>query len=200
MKDVNKILSASIGRAVCASMMGGIDVPDPKSVGGPLYHGTCMSRGEGAFDALRSDMSEFNALWVSPNETISETFAMNRCNVGDGGIPVVYMTMHNVQRALPLDRHVTEELMDAFGVNGDPRELIPHMERAGYDGWITMGSLDTEMYIDIAIFKSSVQIDKMKVFTNNGWTDFFEPEEYHNVVSNKMESDHLERFTRPIYP
>jgi hypothetical protein len=195
MKDINSTLLAGIKKAIVASRIEHLEIPEAKSIKGPFYHGTCISGVDDNFDTLKSEMSDFGAIWVSPNEWISKVFASNNCDNMGGGIPVVYRTGQNLEKAIPLDQYVINELSEEFGVS-DPRDLIPYLEMEGYDGWVTMGSVGTDLYTDIAIFKNDVEIDGMKIFVNGKWSDqFFDVSE----INEKMKSDHLERFTRPKY-
>jgi hypothetical protein len=143
-------------------------------------------------------MSDFDALWVSMDEWVSESFAANTCGQEESGIPVVYRVMQNLDKAAGLDQTIVNEMMNALGLE-DPRDLIPHLEMEGYDGWTTLGSIGSRIYTDIAIFRSEVEIDTMKVFIDGKWTEYFDPEEFSEKMTGKMESDHLERFTRVMH-
>ncbi len=190
------ILAKNIKQAIHNYTLKGIEMPDGVPIPGPFYHGTGIIPGEGVFNSLQSGIADFDALWVATEQWVSEIFASNRS--GKDSLPVVYKTTQNLEKAASLDQYIVNEMMDRLGLD-DPRELIPHLSMEGYDGWTTLGSVNSQLYTDIAIFANEVDIDSMKVFIDDDWTDFFAIEEFTQKMSGKMESDHLERFTRVMH-
>lgn len=196
MDALNKILSKSIKLAQYDGMMDELGMPDGVSISGPFYHGTCIDPNEGPFDELYSGMSEFDAIWVSEDEWVSEMFANDDC--GENSYMVVYRLDNEINNAIPLSKEIVDGLTTIFD-EPDIREIIPNLEMAGYDGWTTMGSIGEHLYTDIAIFKNSVSISDMKVKIGDEWTEYFPPEEFGSIMKGKMKSDHLERFTRVMH-
>jgi len=189
----DQILNRNLKRA----MIDGIDdMPASVSIQGPFFHGTCVSPEDGPFEELYRGINEFEAIWVSQEEWVSEMFANDKCD--NRGYKVVYKVEASVDRAVPLSEPLVNELLGMFDVD-DPRDLIPHLEQAGYDGWTAMGSVGANLYTDIAIFKNDLGISAMKIFINGDWTEYFSPSDFNERLDGKMESDHLERFTRPLY-
>lgn len=199
MKKIDSILEKNIKMAIFDHE---VAMPDGVSIQGPFYHGSCLDPEEGPFEAIVRSMSDYDAVWVSDEEWASEMFAGDNCG-GDGkdganGYKVVYKIDTNLENAAPLTKETAESITEFFG-EADLRETIPYLERAGYDGWTTLGSMGSNLYTDIAIFREGLDISLMKVFIDGEWTEYFPPSEFRGKMEGKMKSDHLERFTRVMH-
>jgi len=155
---------------------------------GVCYHGSTYRPEVGVFDNLSADYSEWNAIWVCPEENIAETFASDWH--GDDGTPVVFKVNVNLKSAAnmrPFDKENWDALMDVFGYN-DIRQLIPHLMDNGCDGWLSVGSIGQELYFDIAIFSRNVNVQEAKVKINGVWTPYMSL----NDLSEKLKSEEKE--------
>lgn len=193
---MNKIDSTLERNLKIAMLEHAVEIPNGVSVKGPFYHGSCLDPEEGPFEAIIRSMSEFDAVWVSDEEWASEMFANEECT--DGGYKVVYKIDTDLENAAPLTKETADAITEFFG-EPDLRETIPYLERAGYDGWTTLGSMGRDLYTDIAIFREGLDISLMKIFIDGEWTEYFPPSEFRGKMEGRMQSDHLDRFTRVMH-
>lgn len=154
------------------------------------YHGSCYKKNQGIFDNLSSDYSEWGATWVCPEENIAEEFAEERHGEFANNIPVVFRTKVKLNKAAnirPYEKDTWDQIMEALGFS-DIRELIPYLKQKGCDGWITTGSLDTQLYYDIAVFYDNIDVLDVKVKINNYWTPYMKKNQVNHVLKTERES------------
>jgi len=133
-----------------------IDMPIT-SVSGTFYHGTSFDKDEEPFDSFSIDMSDYPAVWVTDDEEIAKEFASNR-----EGIPVLYTINFNSNKMAQIDYSLFEDLKDYLGFF-DLRESIEWLRNLGFEGWVTQGSVGTDLYNDIAIFyEDMIEIKSIK--------------------------------------
>ena len=151
------------------------DFKIPKiSYQGTCYHGSTYRPETDIFDNLSSDYSDWETIWVCPEEYIAEEFASDWQN--DDGIPVVFrinVNLNNAANIRPYDQELWDELMETMGFS-DIREIIPYLKQNGCDGWITTGSIGQDAYFDIAVFSNNLAIQDAKIKINNQWTPYMD--------------------------
>jgi len=176
-----------------AQSLAGIELPNGVQVSGIHYHGTSIA--DDPIDELTGEYSEWDTIWVTSDENVAEKFSDH-----GNGVQAVFEVQVNLLNALPIDHQVYTEIKYESDEFEDIRMAIPAIEMEGYDGWITLGSIGSIMYEDIAIFGSRIPVSKMKIKTPEGWTEYFPLDEFESRTGKKMKSDELDRFVRVMHP
>ena len=147
------------------------------------YHGTAFdSEEDNVFDEFDTNYSDFEATWFSEEEYIAEEFSENR--TAPGYIKAVYMVKLKSDNLADFSLSIFEELKNFYEYK-DAREYIKLLKNAGFDGWITLGSIGYHQYDDIAIFNDNViEIVGIKLLINEEWTDYMSLNEANEIIKN----------------
>lgn len=152
---------------------------------GSCYHGSSFELGEWPFAELSDEWSDWEAVWVTPDEGAAREFALNRS--GPGRVPVVF----KVEVALEnmADIGLSGELRDWMEESGceDVRECIPELHRLGYDGWRTTGSIGRMLYEDIAVFSGRAEVSSASVLVDGAWSEYLPVEEVYERYKEAAE-------------
>jgi hypothetical protein len=145
---------------------------------------------------LNSGNYGWNAIWVTDDEFIAEKFAEEKKNKKRTEIPIVFKG--KITRDLKLfeieedsfkisyydgfegkqevEKVDYKQYMGFCGIE-DPRDLIDKVDRMEYDGTLVSGSIGTESYEDIALFRSKdVRFTQFKPYN----FEEYEFSEYYN--------------------
>lgn len=127
---------------------------EPETFSGICYHGTCINKNtESVFEELKEEYSEFDAIWVTPDEDVAEIFAKdNRRDVENPVILVFKLKVQLESMAVILDNEYWRDFMSNYECDYDLRDCIPVLRDMGFDSWYTAGAVDQTFYDDIAIF------------------------------------------------
>jgi len=167
---------------------------------GTVYHGSSVDLTEDdatLISELREDYSDWDAVWVSDEESIAEEFSENS-NWGDEDslLYVVYEIEANCDNLAELPYDLTQELKEFYGLE-DFREIIPTLTQNGYNGWLTTGSIGNRQYEDYALFNPScLQIKRVKFLVGDEWTEYMsiqEGEEFLESLKIKVQEKELVR-------
>lgn len=147
-----------------------------KRINGIYYHGFSISKdGETElFDCFNFGFSDWEAIWVTEDETIAEEFSSWKSDEDDD-IRVVYEVNVKSSGIADIDYETSQEISDYWGIS-DFRESINILKDKGYNGWCLPGSIDGHMYDDIALFypNDQTKISRVKLFINDDWTDYMD--------------------------
>ena len=152
------------------------------SVNGIYYHGFYVEDDSGLFDELNTGCSDYDAVWVTEEETIADEFT-DYNSYSDNSIKVVYQVQVKSTGIADIDYQISREILDSWGLS-DFRESIEILKRKGFKGWITPGSIDLHMYDDIALFYPDEQtkIVSVKLFMNDDWTDYMDLDKAQEII------------------
>jgi len=150
------------------------------------YHGTFFGE-DGFFDELDAEMSDFGAIWVTPDEIAAEGFSENGSE--EGTVRGIFKINVNLRNIVIIDKSPQwKTFRDMMGCEDDLRDCIPYLERQGYDGWFTtgwLGSYDSIIYEDIAIFGGgNFSVQSVKLFVDGKWTEYMSVAEAKELIEN----------------
>ena len=157
---------------------------------GHVYHGTVINleEGDGLYSKLRVGQSDWDAVWVSDQEKIAEEFSENKSYDEEKGIFVVYMLEANCHDIAYIDYDDSKEIVDSFVVD-DFREVFSMLDRLGYNGCKTLGSIGSTIYEDYAIFdENCLEIIAAKFKVEDEWTDYMSIIEAEEFLEKQKEN------------
>lgn len=193
-KRIENKLARSLKMAI---MFGNIDMPAGKPYKRRCFHDTYLMREDGMITELGMNHTDWEAIWVTPDETAAEKFATSRYK-DSAAVPAVYEGAVSLSTALSIDLRLAGEISDEFGID-DIREAIPDLRHMGYDGWVTLGSIGGIIHEDVAVFDESlITFESVKLMNGDSWTSYVR---LNGLDENEIfNSDELERFTRVMHP
>jgi len=156
-----------------------------KSINGIYYHGFSLdqeSENTDLFNELKI-LYDWEAIWVTEEETISEEFSEWKMN-NDDDIKVVYQVQVKSTGIADIDYQTSQNILDEWGIS-DFRESIDILKRQGFKGWCTPGSIDNHQYEDIALFYPNEQtkIVSVKLFMNDDWSDYMDLDKAQEIIN-----------------
>jgi len=157
-----------------------------------VYHGTALNPNEDSlFDEFKIGHSDWDAIWVSEQEEISEEFAEEKKHEDD--IEILYRIKLDADNLADISPETHEETKSYYGYE-DLREFIPTLSQMGFEGWMTTGSIGSNLYNDIAIFDEDlIVIDGVKLKINDEWTDYLSLDKAYKIFENMKLNERLLR-------
>jgi len=128
---------------------------------GTCYHGSYVEHGENLFNDLTDDYSDWEAVWVTPDQDVAKEFAASRG--GDIGTPIVFQIKVKLDNMATITQSDSREMHDELDLY-TLQEAIPYLRQYGYDSWHTMGSMGYHGYEDIAVFGGSLHIESVSLW------------------------------------
>ena len=122
--------------------------------------------------SLELGYSDFEAIWFSSNEDVSEEFAENRKSSDDNEIIAMFKVHLKSSDIASIDYELSQEINDFYGYY-DFRESIDMLVSEGFEGWKTIGSIGYTQYDDYAVFDEDIIEEKaIKFYINDEWTEY----------------------------
>lgn len=153
-------------------LVGDYDVNEVK-YHGDVYHGTIFEGGD-FFEIPEHGYSDWDVVWVASDEYAAEEFSDNRV-WGDGSdyIQVIIQYKMTANRLAQIDVDLATDLKDFFGYM-DFRELWQPLKEAGFEGWVTLGSIGSYVYDDYGLFDPGEVLTpmSMKFKIDNEWGEY----------------------------
>jgi len=144
---------------------------------GICYHGGIRNN-ESLQENISDDYSEWEAIWVTEDENVARDFAL-QYGVAANEIGVIYKLNVQLNKAAIFSHNdYAWEEFKKYNQCRDPRECIPYLKQAGYDGWITTGGFNTYLYQDIAVFGGRIDIIEAKILKDGVWTEYKDVSEF----------------------
>ena len=149
---------------------------------GIYYHGSVVEKGE-FFDSLNTGRSDWDAIWFSDDENVSNEFSDNWYNEDDvDKYKVIFRCNINIDKVAYIDYDRFKKVLDKYELT-DLREFISILKENGYNGWKTIGSIGSLTYDDYAVFdEDDVNIQDCKLYNNGDWTDYISLDEARKIV------------------
>ena len=153
-----------------------------------VYHGSIFTLVDGMFTELDSNYSDWKAVWFTEDWGAAEEFAKTYHPPEAGQYPVVLRCRLRLEKPAYLNfgSAELEDWKDIYGVR-DIRELINPLRAAGYDGWVTQGSLGYISYDDLCAFDQSWEIQAAAVLLNNDWSSFMPLDQINDYVRQQTQ-------------
>lgn len=158
-----------------------------KRLGGIYYHGSCMSDDSGLFNEFYVGYADWDAIWVSDDEHISEEFSEWHAN--DEDVRVVYRVKVKSTGIADIDYETTQRMEEDWGLS-DFRESIEILKRKGFKGWSVPGSIGMDRYDDIALFypKEQTKILDCKLYISEDWTEYMSLDKAQEIIDEHFQN------------
>lgn len=160
---------------------------------GDFYHGSVIRDGE-FFSDLKIGHSDWEAIWFSSDEKVSDMFCDNWFDEEKGEIKIIFKCEIKLSTIADIDFNCFEEILEKWAIR-DLREAIPTLKRMGYKGWKTIGSIGGDVYDDYAVFDDDYfKVIECKLYINGSWTDYmplYEAEDIVNVINENKINENI---------
>lgn len=158
---------------------------------GEYYHGSVIQDKEFWYH-LNPRHSDWDAVWFSSKENVSEEFAEEAYRDEKTEVKVVFKVNIKCTGIANIDYQLFQQIIDKNELY-DPRDYIKTLIEKGFNGWLTSGVIGSTQYDDIAIFNEdcfNVVAVKFYLKDKEKWTDYIpirEAEEFFNQKFNSQE-------------
>jgi hypothetical protein len=170
----------------------GYEISD-KEISGIFYHGSIIQELDDLIKEFNPKVyGEYDATWITEDETMADEYS--KYKQFNNELRCVYkVEIKNPLNVLVINSTTANDIMEYFS-ESDLRITIKYIHNLGYDGWSTTGSLNYQIYEDIAIFNSkNLYIDSVKLIINDDETDFMSLDEAKNyIIKNNLINDENE--------
>ena len=151
---------------------------------GTYYHGTSIGQDDDLFSEFKIGHSDWDAVWFSSDEYISEQFAEDSYR-DDNEIKAIYEVNLNCNSIADIGYEQSQEIVQQWGLY-DFRESISTLKQKGFNGWKTTGSIGHNIYDDIALFNMyCVKIVGVKLLINDEWTDYMSLSQAQDIIDTQ---------------
>jgi hypothetical protein len=170
----------------------GYDIPE-KEISGTFYHGSIIQDLDDLINEFNPSIySDYTATWITDDEYIANEYSTYKQSENE--LRCVYkVEIQKPIKILEFNGEIARDIIEYFGED-DLRNTIGFLERLGYKGWRTNGSINYHEYEDIAIFDSKfLYIYSVKFIIDDIETDYMSLNDAKNyILKNKLIQDENE--------
>lgn len=122
------------------------------TINNTFYHGTAIYKQDEVFSRF-SFNGDWDGIWFTDDKEIAISFGDNWSN-SDNNV-YVFEVKIKAHKIANIGYDLFTDLKEYYEIE-DFRELIPILKDMGFNGWKTIGSIDTKVYDDYCLFYTHI--------------------------------------------